>query len=122
MANLIKDWKPVSSIDAEVAPNYYDAKADLDTTIVSVCGDGKGRAFVDSVPYKAGDVVWVEDGNKAVLALISGVWFELDRNEFRRAKFRIQKATKAGTFSKQFSYTYPGFIQRGYEKAGNDPR
>ena len=117
MANLVKNWTPVSVADAVVAPDYYEYSSNLDTTIDSVAADGKIREFLASVPYKAGDVVWVEDGDIAVLALISGVYFELNRYDERRAKFRIQKATKAGTFSKQFSYTFPGIIQRGYERA-----
>lgn len=119
MANLIKNWQPVSVEGAETAPNHYAYAGRADTTIYSTAGDGKIREFLASVPYKKGDIVWLEDGDRAILALISDVTFELDRFGDRRAKFRIQKATKAGTFSKQFSYTYPGFIQRGYEKAAS---
>ncbi len=119
MANLVKHWTPTTVADATVAPNYYALNGDLDTTIASTAGDGKIREFVASIPYKKGDVVWVEDGETAVLAFISDVTFELDRYDDRRAKFRIQKATKAGTFSKRFSYTYAGFIQRGYERSAS---
>lgn len=118
MANLIKNWTPITVEEAAIAPNYYTFDGNLDTTIASAAADGKIREFIASVPYKKGDVVWIEDGDRAILALISDVGFELDRYDDRRAKFRIQKATKAGTFSKQFSYAYPGHIQRGYEKAG----
>lgn len=84
--------------------------------------DGSLQEWRESVPYKAGEVVWVAVGAVTPKrAFITHVFSTRDRYGERRAQFRVRYETKAGTWSKQWNYTWPGPIQRGYALAGLAP-
>jgi hypothetical protein len=67
--------------------------------------------------YKPGEVVWLDEGGTLVKALITDVFNDYDRYGDRREKYRVTKATAKGAWSKSFKYTWPGFIERGYQLA-----
>jgi hypothetical protein len=102
----------------EVAPHRYtrDGENSADTYARTL------KEWRQSVPYQPGDVVYVEqyDGPPK-LALIVRIDVEYDRWDERREKFAILYATKSDTWSRLFTYTYPGMIQRGYAAAGLAP-
>lgn len=99
-----------------VAPHRYlwsvDEVEPVDATV---------KAWKATVPYQPGDVVWVQvDSTTAKRALVIGLFSSYHCHE-RRAQFRVRLETKAGLWSKQWIYTWPGFIQRGYAMAGLAP-
>lgn len=124
MGRIVKDWKPIKADEIEIAPHRY-----LWTGAIGADGQPIGDiALADSyaeakacVPYKVGEVIYIERSGQAVRALIySTSW---DRNWFseRREFYNVQPETKDGTFSKLWERVYPGFIQRGYQRAGLAP-
>lgn len=112
--------EPVSSYP--VAPDHY-ANPDLPTIDDTPGPDGmRIRDWIAAQPYHAGDVVWFEYnglyGKQPRKAFISGVWVDYDRYGDRRPKFRVHLANKTGDrFAKNWFYTWPGFIERGYKLA-----
>ena len=120
MTRIIKDWKPGKVEDTPVAPHRYlwtgtnDDYRDRD--LVPRIRDAKNM-----VPYQPGEVVYVKDGDAVKRARIMQIHFEMDRYGDRREKFKVQFETGNGLWSKLFSYTYPGPVQRGYQKLGLAP-
>lgn len=124
MGRIVKDWKPIKADDVEVAPHRYR----FDGTI-----DAEGKpigdiAFAESfdaakacVPYKQGEVVYIERGGQAVRALIYVAFWSRDSAGFRREFYNVQPETAAGTFSKLWERVYAGQVQRGYQRAGLAP-
>lgn len=74
-----------------------------------------------AVAYKPGEVVYVDVSGVATLARVLYVFCERNRFDERQAKYRVQLATKRGTWAGSWVYTWPGFIQRGYALAGLAP-
>lgn len=119
MGRIIRDWKPENVEDFEVAPHRY------------LWTGGKGtesdpyadtyKEWLDSVPYKPGEVVYVDEWDGVKKARILYIFSDHDRYGDRRERYRIQFATKKGEWSKLYTYTYPGPIQRGYQKMGLAP-
>lgn len=104
--------------DYTVAPHRYTNDA-----IDARPANDSPKAWRATVPYQSGDVVWVQDGVVAKRALIVGLFSERNRYGDFIAKFRVRLETRAGYWSKLWVYTWPGFIQRGYEMAAvPDPR
>lgn len=115
----LANWnKPVA--ECEVADHRYtddhDDRYEWDSTV-------EYKAWKAAVPYHDGDVVWCEDWNRkgekvAKRAIVLGVFVDGDYRERtgdRRPKYRIAFETAAGKWARVFSYTHPGFIQRGYQ-------
>ncbi len=101
--------------DPQIAPHHFrwDANDPPITTYVE---------WKKAEPYKPGDIVWVQVGEDAVRARIVMIHFTRDRFGDPRSKYRVQIETRNGHWSRQWIYTYPGFIQRGYALAGaTDP-
>ena len=72
--------------------------------------------FKAGMPYKPGDVVYLLLGEEVRKAIITDVYPERDRFGDRREKYRVHVANKkGGMFAKNWIYTWPGFIQRGYQ-------
>jgi len=112
--NSSYDPRPVA--DFEVAPHRY-----LWSGIEDVYRDAASYAeFMAGVPYKKGEVVWLDHGTP-VKALIVDVFCDRDRFGDRREKYRVVTETKKGFWSKSWHYTWSGYIQRGYKKAGLAP-
>lgn len=66
-----------------------------------------------------GDVVWYEsETGEPVKALVLRVFPHYqERGGYYIPKYRVVRATRAGTWSRQWNYTYPGMIERAYERA-----
>jgi hypothetical protein len=116
----VKNWTDERVDDCVVAPHRYT----FDST--SSYRDATDfREFLAGVPYKEGDVVYIErvEGGQKVAkrAKIYSVWFERDRFGDRRERFHVQFETKKGTWSKVWERTWCGYIQRGYQLAGLAP-
>jgi hypothetical protein len=75
------------------------------------------REVRDAAPYKPGDVVYVVDGDGFRKAYISRV--DVDKNNWDdwREYYWVRPETKQGTFAKREYKAYPGFVQRGYQRA-----
>jgi hypothetical protein len=114
MGRIVKNWTPDRVEDAEVAPHLYT----FDGANTPDGDELTWQEFKAKIPYKEGDVVYVEENGAAVKARILNVFFERTFLGERREKFKIQTETKRGLWSKSWTYTYPGFIQRGYKRAG----
>jgi hypothetical protein len=117
----VKEWSADEKVeDAAVAPHRYTFDSSSDYR------DAEDyQAFIAGVPYKEGEVVYVErygEGCKlAKKARIVHVWYERDRFGDRRELYRAQFETAKGLWSKVAEKTYAGPIQRGYQLAGLAP-
>lgn len=102
--------------DYEVAPHRYrwDIATPDDVAIT-------WREVRDAAPYKAGEVVFVVYGDGFRKAYIGAVEVTKDAYEFWRECYHVFPETKAGAWSKLFYVAHPGFIQRGYQRAGLAP-
>ena len=110
MTRLVRDSDPRPVTAFAVAPHHYTfdrCDPDSDTH----------RACREAAPYQAGDVVYLDTGD-AVPALARVVQTSARRTHYGDLQefYRVQKATKAGYWSRVWLYAYPGQIQRGYEK------
>lgn len=76
------------------------------------------REWKKLIEYQEGEVVYVVYGETFAKAYISLVGMDNDSYGDRRPMFRVHRETKRGTWSKLWYYTWPGFIQRGYLRAG----
>lgn len=78
--------------------------------------------FKAGIPYKQGEVIWVQYGNAAKRAIIVRVGYERD-GVFanRREVYKVALETAKGMWSKIWYKTYPGLVQRGYQLAGLAP-
>jgi hypothetical protein len=75
-----------------------------------------------SVPYKEGEVVWVDAGGfKPKRMLILFILRDRDRFGDRREIYRGLLETKKGHWAKQFTDWYSGYVQRGYKHVGLAP-
>lgn len=118
--------QPVSSY--EIAPDYFGAMEDHERDMREYLAETY-KEWRDAHPYKPGMIVWVEFTDRvngewtktARKAYISDVFFERDAYGDRRAKYRVHYANKKGNrFANNWSYTYPGYIQRGYKIIRNN--
>ena len=79
------------------------------------------REVRDAAPYKIGDVVYVihDDGFAKAIVIHVGV----DKDSFGdwREQYKVCRETKSGAWSKMWQIAHPGFIQRGYQRAGLAP-
>jgi hypothetical protein len=124
MGRVIRDWKPDRVEDAQVAPHRYlwsgailpsgERAKDLD-----LCDNYDERKA--NVPYGIGDVVYIERGASAAKARIVGVYWRRNYHHELVETYRIQVETASGLWSKLWEMTHPGFIQRGYQRAGLAP-
>jgi hypothetical protein len=100
-----------------VAPHRYLWDAPFDERSV-----GTLQQWKETVPYKPGEVVWVQTGrDEAKRAYIMSVIPERDRFGDRREVYRVRLETNAGTWSKLWRDMWPGHVQRGYRIAGLAP-
>lgn len=123
MGRIVKDWKPDRVEDAEIAPHRYtwDASSDYQDA-------RELKAFLAGVPYKAGEVVYVERAGhgeyvarKARILFVTWDREHRERTGERREMYRVQFETGAGLWSKLWEYVHPGHVQRGYKLAGLAP-
>lgn len=111
---------PVSSYT--VAPDHYNSPDEIDRSVKQYMAETY-RDWKALNPYQPGDIVWIEvyerDGSKSARkAFISDIFPERDRYGDRRAKYRVHIANKTGdSFARNWVYTWPGFIERGYKRA-----
>lgn len=113
---LINTSIPASVAGMEVAPHRYTL--DRDDDIDNTPGAIPFRDWFKAQPYQVGDVVFVVCGEGYARAYISGLGVDRDRYDDRRAKYRVHRETKKGTWSKIWYWAHPGQIQRGYQRAG----
>lgn len=125
MGRVVKDWKPVKADDMQVAPHRYLWGG-------AIGSDGQKLPWIENatnsretraaIPYREGEVIYIDRGGIAVRALIYVVLpHTRDHLGSRRESFHVQPETRDGTFSKLWERVYPGTIQRGYHKAGLAP-
>ena len=113
----IENWEARPVSEFEVAPHRYLWTDGQDS-------DPDIRKFSDwlkTVPYQAGEVVWLEHKGKPVKARIMQVFRDYNRWQEAREMYRVQIETAKGHWSKAWFYTWSGFIQRGYKLAGLAP-
>jgi len=121
MGRLVRAWKPERVEDYEVAPHRY-LYNDPPTAALSFGKPESFGAWFDSIPYKEGEVVYIDCGGaEPKRAKIYAVVVERDLYGERREVYKVQYETKAGLFSKLWEKTSPGYVQRGYQKAGLAP-
>lgn len=114
MARTVKDWQPDKVADSEVAPHRYTWSADLpDFRTWKECRDGAA--------YKPGEVVYIDRDGAAVLARVLCIIPYRDRFGDLKESYHVQLATAKGLWSRQWIQSWPGFIQRGYRRAGLAP-
>lgn len=102
--------------DFTVAPHRYLWNATLPAELAITW-----REVRDAAPYKAGEVVFVVYGDGFRRAYVESVDVQKDRWDDWRECYRVFPETKAGQWSKLFYIAHPGFIQRGYQRAGLAP-
>lgn len=124
MGRMVKNWTPIKVEEIEVAPHRYrwDGAVGADgNRLGDIALADDFRAARACIPYKEGEVVYIERGDKAVRALIYRAAIGRDRYGDRREWYNVQPETASGTFSKLWERVHPGFIQRGYQRAGLAP-
>lgn len=103
----------VSRYNTTVAERVLDAPFSLDDFPTW----GPWKQAREANPYKVGDVVWVNDGRRA---LVIGVFIqrinENDPISDILPVLRVRPMTKSGEWSRLWEMVWPGYIQRGYEK------
>jgi hypothetical protein len=95
-----------------VAPHRYLWNAPASETVPCTYREVKTAA-----PYKAGEVIYVVDGDGYRRAYIVHVTADRDRYDEWREYYEVRPETKNGTFAKRSYKAYPGFVQRGYQRA-----
>lgn len=129
MTRMVKDWSPERVEDTELAPHRYRWDEDREPVAVEYRKGGDAmqralderKAFMAAVPYKVGEVVMVERGQRFERARITHVFTERNRHDELREKYRVQFATVKGLWSRVWFYVSPGEVQRGYQRAGLAP-
>jgi hypothetical protein len=124
MGRVVKDWKPVEVDSIAPAPHRY-----LHSGVIGDHGQRLGEiedaptygAAKSCIPYKEGEVVYVEHNGEAKRALIYKALMDRDRYGDRREYYLLQVETAKGVFSKLWEKAWPGFVQRGYHRAGLAP-
>lgn len=125
MPRVVREWKPIMVDDLDVAPHRYRYTGTIgpdgqELKDVGLCDEY--REAMQNVPYREGEVVFVEGPKgKPERALIHTVYLRRDRFGFRVERYKIQRQTAKGLFSKLWEQSAPGFIQRGYQQAGLAP-
>lgn len=74
-----------------------------------------------AAPYKPGEVVYVVYGDTFRRALIGRLTCKVADDGFLREAYEVHPETKAGRWSKRWYLAHPGYIQRGYQRAGLAP-
>lgn len=78
---------------------------------------GTRKEAREANPYKVGDVVWVNDGRRAlVIATFVERVNENDPISDLLPVLRVRPMTKSGEWSRLWEMVWPGYIHRGYEK------
>ena len=125
MGRVWKSWTPAKVEDALVAPHRYLWAGAIGANGAKVEDIGLARSYDEAkrcFSYEAGDVVYVESGGEAVkLLIITRLYSHRDRFGDRAEAYRGVRETKKGLWSKQWEDVHPGFIQRGYQRAGLAP-
>lgn len=116
MGRMVKDWTDARVADFEVAPHRYTWTGFVDPPDGCTIAEWKA-----ALPYKPGEVVYVDIDGQPVKALIYLILS--DRNVWgeRRALYRVQLETKTGAWSKMWINAWASQIQRGYQRAGLAP-
>lgn len=124
MGRLVKDWKPELVAEAEVAPHRYLWSGTIGADGERLAEPGEAETYDEfkaRVPYKVGEVVYVDRGGRAYKARILWVLYDRDRFGDRRELYRVQYETASGHWSKLWENAWSGFVQRGYKLAGLAP-
>lgn len=114
LARLSESLNPVA--DYEVAPHRYLYDAACPEAFPTTY-----KEVVDAAPYKAGEVVYVVYGDGFRKAIIVYVGCSKDYYGDWREQYTVFPETKNGKWSKLYYEAHPGFIQRGYRRAGMAP-
>lgn len=110
----------------DVAPHRYLWTGSPEETERELLAGERGtearQKFMALVPYKVGEVVYVVYGDTFAKAYISAVLCNYDRYGDRREMYRVHRLNADGKrFSKRWYYAHPGYVQRGYQRAGLAP-
>ena len=111
---LAEGLSPVAAY--EVAPHRYLWNAPVADPMPFTW-----REVRDAAPYKVGDVVFVVHGDTFRRAYIATVGVDKDSWDDWRECYHVLPETKAGRWSKVYYIAHPGYIQRGYQRAGLAP-
>lgn len=103
--------------DTPVAPHRmkWDASLDVEPK------DNKYSSFLETAHYKVGEVVMVVYGDGFARARIVNVTAQRKYDGDLGHQYRVQRETKKGKWGRNLYYTWPGYIQRGYLRAGLAP-
>lgn len=114
MGRKVRDWQPDKVDDSEVAPHRYTW--DLEQPDFATWRECK-----EGAPYKPGDVVYIDRDGEAVKARVLHIIPYRDRYGDLKESYHVQLATAKGLWSRLWVQAWPGFIQRGYKRAGMAP-
>jgi hypothetical protein len=128
----VRNWVPEAVEGSTIAPYRYGADFD-DEFRWTYTGTDKFpnvAALKAAIPYKAGDVIYVEHTDYKQLdengrgkpqpkrARIVDVMFEYQRRSGDRLElYIVQYETKAGIWAKVGTKAFPGYVDRGYRQA-----
>lgn len=108
----LPDLPPVDAFD--VAPHRY--RYDCETMRPATWKEVKASA-----PYRPGDVVFVVYGDSYAKAIIHDITCDRDRWDDLREAYHVRRETAKGQWAKKTYLAHPGYIQRGYHRAGLAP-
>jgi hypothetical protein len=106
--------KPVATY--KVAPHRYTYSSPVPDTFPSTY-----KEVLAAAPYKVGDVVYVIYGDAYTRAYISAVECARDPYDEWREYYKVHRETKKGAWAQSWYIVHPGYIQRGYQRAGEAP-
>lgn len=125
MSRVWKQWTPDKVEDALVAPHRFLWSGAVGPNGASVGDLWAARSYDEAkacYSYVEGDVVYIESGYDAVkFRIIARLYSYRDRHGDRAEVYRGVRETRKGLWSKQWEDVHPGFIQRGYQRAGLAP-
>ncbi len=111
-----RTWPDLPPVEAlPVAPHRYTWTRQIDTSPQT------WREVRDAAPYQPGEVVYTVDGDGFRRAYIVRVDCDRDRWGDLRECYKVRPETKAGTWARREYTIHPGYVQRGYQRAGMAP-
>ena len=104
----------------EVAPHRYLWNAPTGAETLSVSDSMVPSKVRAAAPYQRGDVVWVIHGGGFIRAYIEHVLVRYKDGDLVEY-YRVRHENKNGQWSRVVKDAFPGYIQRGYYRAGLAP-
>lgn len=106
--------------DFTVADHRYLYNASTGADALSFSDSMDAKKVRAAAPYQKGDVVYVVWGDGYRRAYVEDVWVRRRDGDLIEY-YRVRHENVDGTWSRLVKDAFPGYIQRGYQRAGLAP-